>query len=79
MALEHQYLRHWIQPYQATSLSVQPILNYINAVSAYSVSFTPNASASAGDVISLEFTTSDSFYTSTLFSNTLGLPVLDSL
>ena len=71
--LEHQYLRKWIDPYHHTSLAVNPILNYVQAVSVYEVSFSANVSASDGDFISLEFTTSDLFKTSTLFDNDLGV------
>lgn len=57
--LEHQYTRVWIEPYQHTSLQVTPILKYAGATTMYEFVFTPNVSASAGDFVSLEFTTAD--------------------
>ena len=35
------------------------MLKYTNAITMYEFSFTPNVSASAGDIISIEFTTTD--------------------
>lgn len=72
--LEHQYVRLWIEPYQHTTLQVTPILTYTGATTLYEFSFTPNVSAAAGNVISVEFITNDEYKTS-LFSETLGRTV----
>jgi hypothetical protein len=53
------------------SFDVQPALDYINAVSIYEFTVTPNVSVTAGDYISIEFTTGDGLY-SDLFANNLG-------
>lgn len=50
------------------------MLDYINAVTMYELSFTPNASVTAGDVISIEFTTNDGLEDA-LFEDKLGKTV----
>lgn len=69
--LEHQYRRIWIEPYQHTSLEVTPILKYVEAVTMYEFTFTPNISATAGDILSIEFTTADGLMDN-LFPEDLG-------
>jgi hypothetical protein len=53
---------------------VVPALKYINAVSLYEFTVTPNVSVSTGHFISIEFTTDDEYYNN-LFSTTLGKTV----
>ncbi len=62
------------------SFNVQPVLDYINAVSIYEFTVTPNVTVTAGDYILLEFTTGDGLYAD-LFSVNLGktIPTNDSL
>ena len=68
--LEHQYAHVWVEPYHHTSLTVNPILNYVSAVTLYEFAFTPNVSASAGDRIALEFRTTDAL--EDMFTDDLG-------
>ena len=72
--LEHQYQRVWIEPYQHHSLDVKPILKHVGAQTLYEFTFTPNVSASVGDVIVIEFATADGYQTS-LFDDTLGFTI----
>ena len=69
--LEHQYAQIWIEPYEHLSLTVQPALDYVDAVSIYEFTVTPNVSSTAGDSILLQFTTADGLY-SNLFPVDLG-------
>jgi hypothetical protein len=73
--VEQNIYRIWTEPYGHASLSVSAALSYIGASSVYEFSVTPNISASAGDTILIEFTTSDGLTTSNLFSNTLGASI----
>ena len=56
-------------------MDVQPALDYINAVSIYEFTVTPNVSVTAGSYINIEFTTGDGLY-SDLFSTSLGKTIL---
>jgi len=55
-------------------LTVTPSLAYVGATTLYEFSVTPNVSASAGDSVLIEFTTSDDYKTS-LFPTNLGVTI----
>lgn len=58
-------------------MNVVPALTYINAISIYEFTVTPNVSASNGDFIIIEFTTDDEYY-SNLFNINLGKTISGS-